>query len=381
MQKKIVSLGALTIVGMLAQSAKAASEEAVTGYLDTYYEYNFNHPSPRHAPLPASTDPNSAAYKGFTPGGTQLRNFDVQDNQFTLASAEITYKRTIDNLSLKIDLTTGDNTDMMHASSGGVDETTKHIGQAIVSYSPTTIPSLTFNFGKMLSHVGWEGAKAKDNWNYSRSLLYSFGTPYWHNGLSVNWTAVPKVLVANFYVYNGWNNMNDSNRGKTLGIQLAYTPSSDLTLIYNAIGGPEQEENEKDKKIVHDFIATFSANEQLAFSADWIIGSEDNAVTDLESSAKSKAHWSALQVGLKYSPNAVFYLSPRFESYWDREGYTTGSSQTIKEATLTASWKLAPQLELRMEGRQDMSTHKAFIKKDEAVDNQATLSISTLVTL
>lgn len=381
MQNKIVLLGAFSITGFLSQSVTAATEESVTGYLDTYYEYNFNRPSPRHTPVPTATDPNSAAYKGFTPGGTQLRNFDVQDNQFTLASAEITYKRSIENLSFKVDLVTGDNTDMMHLSSSGVDETTKHIGQAIVSYTPSSMKSLTFNFGKMLSHVGLEGAKAKDNWNYSRSLLYAFATPYWHNGVNASWAAIPDVLTANFYIYNGWNNMNDTNRGKTLGVQLSYTPLSGLTFVYNAIGGPEREENEKDKKILHDFIVTWSANDQLAFSADWILGTEEDAIVDTVTSKESTAHWSALQVGLKYSPSSVFYLSPRLESYWDREGYTTGASQTIREATLTASWKVAPQLELRMEGRQDISTHKAYIKDSLPVDHQATLSISTLVTL
>ncbi|MBC7658816.1 MAG: porin [Chitinophagaceae bacterium] len=381
MQKKIVSLGALALASLFAQMAQAASEESITGYLDTYYEYNFNHPLPRHASVPVTTDPNSATYKGFTQGGTQLRNFDVQDNQFTLASAEITYKRTIENLSLKVDLDTGDNTDMMHSSSSGVDETSKHIGQAIVSYTPSSLKSLTFNFGKMLSHIGWEGAKAKDNWNYSRSLLYAFAGPYWHNGLNLSWTAVQDVFVANFYIYNGWNNRNDTNRGKTLGVQLAYAPGSGLAFVYNGIGGPEQDGNEKNKKIVHDFIATWIANEQLAFSADAIIGSEDKAIVDLANMDKSKAHWSALQMGLKYNLSPAFYLSPRIEAFWDREGYTTGASQSIREATLTTSWKVVPQFEIRMEARQDMSTHKAFIKDGALRDEQATLSLSTLVTL
>ena len=380
MVRYVNSIFASTVAIAIAQNAFCAESESITGYLDTYYQYNFNKPSPRHVPNPVNTDPNSAAYKGLVPGGTQLRNFDVQDNQFTLASAEISYFRSVDNLSLRLDLVTGDNTDMMHASSGSVDETSKHIGQAIVSYKPDSFKSITINFGKMLSHVGWEGAKAKDNWNYSRSLLYAFAAPYWHNGLAISWEAIPEVFVGNFYIYNGWNNMNDSNRSKTFGVQLAYKPSAGLSITYNAIGGPEQEENEKNKRIVHDLILTWAINEQFAIASDWIVGSEEKAITNANDKI-SDAHWSALQLGMKYSPNESFYLSPRLESFWDREGFTTGASQTIREATLTASYRPSSKLEMRLEGRQDISTRNSFEKDKDPSHSQSTITLSSLVTL
>ena len=47
--------------------------------------------------------------------------------------------------------------------------------------------------------------ESKDNWNYSRGLLFSWAIPYYHTGLRATYAVNDKVSLAGFLV-NGWNN-------------------------------------------------------------------------------------------------------------------------------------------------------------------------------
>lgn len=364
---------------LMAESNPTA--EVVSLYVDTYYSYNFNKPSPTSSP---KSDPDADAshipYRGAPIGGTRYRNFDVYHNQFSLALAELSYKRTMGETSLKVDFDFGDITEMTHNTGHGTDEVSKNIGQAVISYSPKSINFLTLNLGKMPTHLGYEVTKAKDNWQYSRSFLFAYAIPYWHQGINATFTIVPDLLTAGFYVYNGWNSMYDNNRGKTIGAQVVLTPSQYVSFIYNGIGGPEQEGKEKPIKQVHEIIVTLSLSDSMSLAADFVVGSEQQAIDTNGDGTNDTEKWSAFQWGLKYSPTPEFYLSPRLESYWDPQGYTTGTSQTLSEATLTGGWKLNPQLETRLEMRQDHSTSAVFTKNHATVKNQPTITASSLVT-
>lgn len=384
MKSLVIKTMTISTLGLCSHALKAESTpspEVISLYVDTYYSYNFNIPSPPPSP---NSDPDAGSsyipYRGAPSGGTHYRNFDVYHNQFSLALAELSYKRTMGETCLKVDFDFGDITEMTHNTGHGTDEVSKNIGQAVISYSPQSIRFLTLNLGKMPTHLGYEVTKAKDNWQYSRSFLFAYAIPYWHQGINATFTIVPDILTAGFYVYNGWNSMYDNNRGKTLGAQVVLTPSQYVSFIYNGIGGPEQEGKEKPIKQVHDVIATLSLSNAMAIVADFVIGSEQKAIDTDGDGANDTAEWSALQWGLKYSLTPDFYFSSRLESYWDPQGYTTGTSQTLSEATLTGGWKLNPQLETRLEVRRDHSTAAVFTKDHEAVKNQPTITASSLVT-
>ena len=45
--------------------------------------------------------------------------------------------------------------------------------------------SLQVDAGKFVTHMGFEVIESKDNWNYSRGLLFQFAIPYFHTGVRV----------------------------------------------------------------------------------------------------------------------------------------------------------------------------------------------------
>ena len=64
---------------------------------------------------------------------------------------------------------------------------------------------MQFDFGKFVTPFGNEVIESKDNWNYSRSLLFSLAIPYYHQGLRATYSPNDQVTLAG-YLVNGWNN-------------------------------------------------------------------------------------------------------------------------------------------------------------------------------
>lgn len=213
----------------------------------------------------------------------------------------------------------------------------------------------------MYTHVGLETVKSKDNFNYSRTVLFSYGMPFWHTGARFGYDAIPEKLQTSFYVYNGWNSIYDTNESKTVGAQLKYTPTSNFNLIYNFIGGAERVRSEGNWKTVHELNTTYSVSSDLTFVADVLFGSED------------KAKWYGGLLTAKYVLSDASYISPRFEIYTDKDGFTLGSGeQTIQTYTLSYGRRLTQGLDYRAEVRVDTSDEKNFKTEDGNEDSQTT---------
>lgn len=348
-----------------------------SGMIDAYYSYNNNRPPT----VPASANGSLA------PGNTNLRTYDFQHNQFTLSFVELTLQKTEGEASVLVDLDFGPMADYNAATtalqtSGGptvtsVDEVSKHIGQAIVSYSPTWAP-LTFSFGKMATHMGGEVYKTRDNWQYSRSNLFSFAIPFWHTGAQVTATVIPSRLSLSLCIYNGWNNLTDNNSGKTLGFQIKYQPSESLTANYNYIGGAERANDNGHRRTVHElnFLNTFGPAVSLAF--DLLSGAEADAGPDGQ-----PVRWYAGTLNAKIMVTPKYWISPRAEAYYDPDGFTLGGvKQKLYSYTLTNGIRLSPSLETRIELRTDRSTlNDRFVIHDGSSKNQDTATFAVIYTL
>jgi hypothetical protein len=221
--------------------------------------------------------------------------------------------------------------------------------------------------------MGLETIYAKDNWNYSRSDLFSVGSPYWHLGASLSYVTIPDKLTTTVYIYNGWNNLIDNNPGKTFGLQVAYTPTSQATITYNAITGAEGAGN-SDYRTLNEIYVNYVFSPVFSLGLDGIYG-RTNLVYD--------GNWKAIELLSKWVLGPHYYFSPRLEGYWDPQGVTTYTPQTLTEVTLTNGFHLSEGLETRIEGRWDHSSI-LFFGTDAASGpshNQVTAVASVLYTL
>lgn len=356
-----------------ASEPKVASAFLFSGFLDGYYEYNFNHPRP------VGTNPVAQ---------NNLRGYDWHANQFDLSLAEFTIKHVRKETSFVMDLDFGSFAELNAQSSilnasggptqGAVNEATKHIGQAVLTYTPASAPAWVFEVGKMPTHLGLELTKSKDNWNYSRSALFSYGIPLWHTGFHAGYTPIANQLSVSGYIYNGWNTVYDNNFVPSYGLQLKWTPNDKVTWIYNYLGGPEQASNNINWKQVHEANVSYTLTPTVSIVSDFLYGKEAGATADAKT-----AFWYASEFGAKWQTSPKFYLSPRFEIYRDPQGYTLGGvGQSLYTYTLTESCLVSEGLEVRFEERIDHSTlNSRFTTVNGVSANQPTLIMGILYSM
>ena len=317
-------------------------EVEVSGFIDGYYSYNFNKPAGRV---------------------NVLRNFDTRSNQFALNLAEIVIEKKPDpsnsRVGFRLDLDYGPATDLVHAAEPGGTETYKVVQQAYGSYLAPVGSGLQIDFGKFVTVHGAEVIETKDNWNYSRGLLFAWAIPYYHFGVRAKYALNSKVSVTGLVV-NGWNNVEENNGGKTFGVTLALTPTPKVSIIQNYMTGPEQPNDDKHYRHLSDTTVTYSFNKQWA-----LMGNYDYGIDTL--TAGGKAHWQGVAGYLRYAPTERLAFTPRYEWFDDRDGFSTGTAQRVKEFTMTGEYKVKPNLIGRLEYRRDWSDQPFFPKSDPSI--------------
>jgi Putative beta-barrel porin-2, OmpL-like. bbp2 len=337
-----------------AEDAPPAPFE-ISGFVDTYYSYNFNNPQSR------LNDPNTT-------------NFDFDHNTFGLSMAEVALSKAAEPVGFRIDLDFGPTADWVHclsvncdpstAGAGNTESTYKNIQQAYVTWA--TPAGVTIDMGKFVTHMGLEVIESKDNWNYTRSLLFCCPIPYYHSGVRANY-AINDMIFVNGYVYNGWNNVIDNNDMKTFGAQVGITPIPQLPIVLNWIG-PEALPGQFENRQGYDAIVTYNATDTISFILNYDYGSLKDLTTVAQDTLKYSG-WAAY-ARWKQDSNA---LAVRYEMTDDKDNVMfLGSPLTtdlnnngnkIKEVTVTAEHTIAGNLLTRLEYRMDSSDDKIYEDK------------------
>jgi hypothetical protein len=328
------------------------SKTELAGTFDTYFHYNFNTPA--------------------TGTLTPLRNFDFGHNQFSFALAELAFSKAAtadDRVGFRLDLDYGPVTDWVHSVDPAGVEVVKHFQQAYISYLAPVGSGLTFEVGKFVTQHGAEVIEAKDNWNYSRSLLFSWAIPYYHMGARVGYSLNDKLTLG-ATLNNGWNNVQDNNSQKTYGVQAVIKPIASLSIVQNYMGGPEQTDNTDDWRHLADTTVTYTVNDRFS-----VMGNYDYGRDEL---AGQTVSWQGVGLYAKGQFTPYFAVIPRYEYFSDEDGFTTGAAQNLQEFTLTAELKHSQGLIMRLEYRRDWSDVDFFEKNGGFTDNQNTFSVGLI---
>jgi hypothetical protein len=325
----------------------------LTGFVDTYYSYNFNTPK-----TPCSTVGGVAIFNC-------LHNFDVTHNSFSLNLAELALEKkpTTDSRGgFRIDLDYGATASLVAGFDPG-GSTYNNIQQAYVSYlAPAGKGSVQLDFGKFVTPAGFEVIETKDNWNYSRGLLFALAIPYYHMGMRAAYSPNDKFTVTGF-LFNGWNNSVDNNGGKSVGLSVTGKPSGALTLTGTYIGGPEITDNNSDWRHLFDGVLSYTVSPRLSVALNYDIGKE------------LSAKWQGVAAYAKFQPNSWFAVIPRYEFFNDKDGWAL-IGQNVQEFTLTAEFKHKDGVLMRIEYRGDVTQDPFFLKNtSELVKRQNALTV------
>src|SRR5207247_5371184 len=151
----------------------------------------------------------------------QYRNCHTRHDQFRVNMAQSwlwKVPRATSRAGYKVKLSVGPATTIVQSLEPGSSPILQNIEEGFISYLAPVGKGLQVDVGKFVTQHGAEVIEAKDNWNYSRSLLFALAIPYYHMGVRATYTVNDKVtLMGN--VVNGWNNVVENNGAKTYGAQ------------------------------------------------------------------------------------------------------------------------------------------------------------------
>jgi hypothetical protein len=335
---------AVTVVGSIAapvlgQDGDDTAERKLelSGFVDGFYSYNANQPADR---------------ENFFPGvGTSGK----RDSEFALNLAQVDLVMDAAPVGFHIALGFGHATEVVHAAELDPD-TWEHVVRASMQYQTKVGRGLLLEGGIYPCHVGFEAFQTKDNWNYTRSWLGEL-SPYYQAGVKAAYPFSER-WSGQLHLINGWQMIEDVNRGESVGWQVAYGGEK-LTWSLNGIVGPElADPRDHDLRTFVDTVVVYEATPSFTLGGSIDAARQENAL------GANAEWWGAGLYGRYAPPDSRSAVAVRTEYYDDDDGAISGTAQTLKEVTLTFEHRPVESLILKLEGRYDRSDAPVFAGDD-----------------
>ena len=342
---------------------------SVTGFVDGYYGYDLEHPQ-ANAPSVLAGNPSTTL--------AGLRAFDSPQEQFALNMIELILDKPPDTTNSRIgyhlSFGYGNAMNVVNSTDPGGLGFAQYLKEAYGSYLAPVGKGLQIDFGKFVTPMGAEVIESKDDWNYSRSLLFTYAIPFYHFGLRAKYSFSDKYVLTG-YLTNGWNDIVDNNTGLNYGFSFAWTPNKKWAVTENYCIGPEQFRNTSNYRQMEDIVVAYNPTSKLSLMVNYDYGRGDRVAA-----FPNPVWWTGMAGYLKYQFNDKWAYATRYEYYNDHFGFTTGTPQHVNEMTETFERKILGTLITRLEYRRDMSNRPSLFKGAMPVDQQDTLEVGLIYT-
>jgi Putative beta-barrel porin-2, OmpL-like. bbp2 len=241
--------------------------------------------------------------------------------------------------------------------------------EAYASYLIPLGSGLTIKAGKWGTLIGYEVYESPKNLNFSRSFLYTLGTPYTNTGALATYQFT-QWFAATVGLTMGWDN-SDNNNGYVRPIgSFAFTPIDKLSATVNFLVGPEQNRNQMhggvNNRWVVDTTILYAGIDKLTLAANFDFAGEQNDPALVATRKDANSQWGGIAGYAAYDWIQALRTAIRLEYFSDPQGVR--SSETIApglkvdlwEITLTVEYKIWRGLVGRVEYRHDEANRKAF---------------------
>ena len=316
-------------------------------------------------------------------GGIPPRVFDNQNNSFGMHQFGLTVaKQPKEGFGGVVNLTAGTDGRVIHSTpeltpaTGAPATSTFDVTQAFAQYAGGP---LTVMMGKYTTMHGTEVIASTGNTNFSRSILFG-AEPFTHTGVRVSYAASDTVtLMAG--VNNGWDQLTDANKGKTVELGATLTPVKPLTVVLSAMSGSEPlSATVNGARTSLNAVGTYTATDALSFGLEYLSVAQDN-FTSLVGAGTIKAKYSGEALYVTYMFNPKWRGVLRTEQLSDKDGFHFGVADTkYNETTLTVAYLPSASFELRGEVRTD-SADKALYKEYGSATNSKSFTTLALEAL
>jgi hypothetical protein len=322
-----------------AQESNSKVKIDVSGYIDTYYSYDFD----------ASENKDKQSF---------LYNYNKQ-NSFNINIALLRASISYENVYAKVSVHSGTYVEANYAA-----ENTKYLNEAYLGLYLNKKKTTTLEAGILPSYIGFESATTHANLTATRSILAE-NSPYYMTGIKLNHQFNEKWSLSGL-VTNGWQHIEKpkSDIAPSFGTQLVYKPNTKNTLNWSTFIGKEAYANE--------FNIRYFSN--LYWDTTWntkwhsILGF-DYGMQDVSSQNTEKATWYSPVLITQYSLNSKWQIAHRIEYYQDKKHAIITSQIPFETVGNSINFDFLPnsKFKIRTEGKWYHATENIFdtnTKKD-----------------
>ena len=337
----------LTVTIGLAQE-KNEVKWSFSGYLETYYSYDFNQPeAPMKLPF--------------------MYNYN-RHNEFNVNLGLVRVKAEYDNVYASLALQSGTYVEDNYAN-----ETTKIINEAYVGLYLDQAQKNTVEFGILPSYIGFESATTGANLTLTRSMLAE-NSPYFMTGVKYTYKPNNQWQFSGL-VTNGWQRINkpDKNISPALGSQIVYKPKENSTFNWSTFMGKELYNGQWGMR----YFSNWYWDKQ--WNAEWrtILGFDAGMQTDVTDN-DSKLFWMSPVMMVQYTLTPKWQTAFRAEYYQDKDNVIITTEDSFKTfgISFNIDYLLNDKVKFRTEARHLNSQEKVFVKEASLTNNNFYITTS-----
>ena len=357
---KIIIIILLLLFGFFTGNAQEVKKEksplTFSGYIETYYSYDFGNPD-----------------NHLRPDFVYSHNKHNELN-LNLGLAKVNYVK--DKVRGNLAIMAGTYAQYNLASE---QELLKNVFEANVGVKISSTHNLWVDAGIMPSHIGFESAIGKDCANLTRSILAD-NSPYYEAGVKIGYTSQSEKWYLSAMYLNGWQRIQkiEGNQTPAFGTQITYKPSVKTTLNWSTYIGNEQPDLNRKWRYFNNLYGQFKVSDKTSLTAGFDIGSQ-------QSVTKSNRYdtWFSPVLIVQYKPTAKVQLAVRGEYYDDEKGVIIGSETPngFKTHGFSANFDylFADNVMFRIEARNLLSNDDVFIKNGNPTNSNSFLTTAMAI--
>jgi hypothetical protein len=366
----------------------ALKSTKLSGFVDTGYQVSFG---------------NGLNGKTQTPGAGNImtdRLFDNRANSFYLNAVQL----NIERLATK-DMIVGYHFELAAGHDVGIYEGTGAEVGLQEGWLQILVPvgsGLDIRVGKQAYLGGFEVIESKDDFNYSRGLLFSFIQPFTSTGIRATYN-VSDQLSGTIGFSNSLNSVStvppmdqfaDNDNQKQIDLQVAFKPTKDALLQVTLTQGTDTAsiQTTGGKYYIFDVVGSYTMDKlTLALNFDWASANQLNE----PGPEPHRFPLAGFALYGKYAWTDAMASALRFEYFSDGNGANvffnphggaglprgtdSGTGARIWEITLTQEMKVANQLILRVELRTDNSNNHIMSRDGKEAQGDTTLGFEAIM--
>lgn len=316
---------------------KSDVKVAISGFLETYYSYDFNKPDTEKK-LPF------------------LYNYNRQ-NEFNVNIGLIRTKLEYENIYGSIALHSG-----TYVEDNYTNEKIKYLSEAYLGLYLDKAKKQTIEMGIMPSHIGFESASSTSNLTLTRSILAE-NSPYFMSGLKYSYKPSDKWNFLGL-ILNGWQRISkpEKNSNPSFGTQIIYKPSDKSTLNWSNFIGKEYYSSEMLMRYFTNVYWDYKWNSKWRTITGFDFGLQKTSSTNT-----NHASWFSPVLVTQYTINSKWQTALRAEYYQDIKNVmisTTNEFKTIG-TSLNFDYLINSKMKFRTEARYFDSRKKVFLKNGD----------------